>query len=161
HYVRLFEDAPVRAAERRGLVFPPDADAHETLDKLSAMGFRQVLEASAMVRRWLGGAPRALKGPAARAVFAELVPVLVDHTARAENPDAALLPFDRFLDNLHGGARLFSLLRQNPALVALVARVLGTAPRLADTLAQHPQVMDALTDPAFFGALPGPEKLEA
>ena len=135
HYVRLFEDAPARAAERRGLVFPPDADAHETLDKLSEMGFRHALEASATVRRWLAGAPRALKGPAARAVFAELVPVLIDHVARAENPDAALVTFDRFLGNLHGGARLFSLLRQNPDLVALVARVLGTAPRLADTLA--------------------------
>ena len=39
--------------------------------------------------------------------------------------------------------------------------VLGTAPRLADTLAAHPQVMDALIDPSFFGALPGPEALEA
>jgi glutamine synthetase adenylyltransferase len=48
-----------------------------------------------------------------------------------------------------------------PRWYRLVARVLGTAPRLADTLAQHPQVMDALTDQAFFGALPGPEKLEA
>jgi [glutamine synthetase] adenylyltransferase / [glutamine synthetase]-adenylyl-L-tyrosine phosphorylase len=161
HYVRLFEDAPVRAAERRGLVFPPRADAPETLDKLSEMGFRQPVEASGMVRRWLAGTPRALRGPAARAVFADLVPLLVDHIARAENPDAALVTFDRFLGNLHGGARLFSLLRQNPDLVALVARVLGTAPRLADTLAQHPQVMDALTDQAFFGALPGPEKLEA
>jgi glutamate-ammonia-ligase adenylyltransferase len=161
HYVRLFEDAPVRAAERRGLVFPPQADSHETLDKLSEMGFRQPVEASALVRRWLAGAPRPLKGPAARAVFAELVPVLIDHIARAENPDAALVGFDRFLGNLHGGARLFSLLRQNPDLVALVARVLGTAPRLADTLAQHPQVMDALIDSAFFGALPGPQKLEA
>jgi glutamate-ammonia-ligase adenylyltransferase len=157
----LFEDAPARAAERRGLVFPPDADAHETLDKLTEMGFRQALEASGMVRRWLAGAPRALKGPTARTVFAELVPVLIDHIARAENPDAALVTFDRFLANLHGGARLFSLLRQNPDLVALVARVLGTAPRLADTLAQYPQVMDALIDSAFFGALPGPEKLEA
>ena len=81
-------------------------------------------------------------------VFAELVPLLVDHIARAENPDAALVTFDRFLGNLHGGARLFSLLRQNPDLVALVASVLGTAPRLADTLAAHPQVMDALIDPA-------------
>ena len=161
HYMRLFEDAPVRAAERRGLVFPPDADAHETLDKLSEMGFRHALEASATVRRWLAGVPRALKGTTARTVFAELVPVLIDHIARAENPDAALIAFDRFLGNLHGGARLFSLLRQNPDLVALVARVLGTAPRLADTLAQHPQVMDALTDRAFFGALPGPETLEA
>ena len=32
--------------------------------------------------------------------------------------------------------------------------MLGTAPRLADILAHHPQVMDALIDPAFFGALP-------
>jgi glutamate-ammonia-ligase adenylyltransferase len=160
HYVRLFEDAPARAAERRGLVFPRDADAHETLDKLNAMGFRQPLEASATVRRWLAGAPRALRGPAARSVFAELVPLLIDHVARAESPDAALVAFDRFLGNLHGGVRLFSLLRQNPDLVALVARVLGTAPRLADILAQHPQVMDTLIDSAFFGALPGPEKLE-
>ena len=62
HYVRLFEDAPVRAAERRGLVFPPDADAHETLDKLSEMGFRHALEASATVRRWLAGAPARAQG---------------------------------------------------------------------------------------------------
>src|SRR5262249_39592656 len=124
-------------------------------------GFRQPLEASATVRRWLAGAPRALRGPAARNVVGELAPLLIDHIARAESPDAALVAFDRFLGNLHGGVRLFSLLRQNPDLVALVARVLGTAPRLADILAQHPQVMDTLIDSAFFGALPRPEKLEA
>jgi len=161
HYGRLFEDAPARAAERRGLVFPPRADAPETLDKLSEMGFRQPIEASGTVRRWLAGTPRALKGPAARTVFAELVPLLIDQIARAENPDAALVTLDRFLGNLHGGARLLSLLRQNPDLVALVARVLGTAPRLADTLAAHPQVIDALIDTSFLGALPGPERLEA
>jgi [glutamine synthetase] adenylyltransferase / [glutamine synthetase]-adenylyl-L-tyrosine phosphorylase len=37
--------------------------------------------------------------------------------------------------------------------------VLGTAPRLGDTLARHPQVMDALVDPSFFGALPGDSEL--
>src|SRR5262249_11405507 len=97
HYVRLFEDAPARAAERRGLVCPREADAQETLEKLNAMGFRQPLEASVTVRRWLAGAPRALRGPAARTVFAELVPLLIDHIARAETPDGALLAFDRFL----------------------------------------------------------------
>jgi len=45
--------------------------------------------------------------------------------------------------------------------VTLVALVLGTAPRLADTLAQRPQVIDALIDPAFFGALPDAETLAA
>ena len=52
-----------------------------------------------------------------------------------------------------------SLLRQNPELIALIALVLGTAPRLADTLARHPQVMDALVDPSFFGALPDDAEL--
>jgi glutamate-ammonia-ligase adenylyltransferase len=32
--------------------------------------------------------------------------------------------------------------------------VLGTAPRLGDGLAQFPEVMDAVIDPSFFGALP-------
>ena len=63
------------------------------------------------------------------------------------------IAFDRFLAGLHGG-RLFSLLRQNPDLIALIAQVLGTAPRLADSLAQFPEVMDAVIDPSFFGALP-------
>jgi glutamate-ammonia-ligase adenylyltransferase len=161
HYAGLFEHAPLFAAERRGLVFPTDADAKETLAKLSEMGFRHPLDVSATVRRWLAGHPRGLKGETARAHFAALAPLLIDHIARAENPDAALIAFDRFLGNLHGGARLFSLLRHNPDLVALVARVLGTAPRLADTLAQHPEVLDPLIEPAFFDALPGSDRLAA
>ena len=160
HYARLFEDAPTQAAHQRGLVFPPDHNERETLDKLAAMGFRQPVEASDTVRRWLTGAPRSLRGQFARSHFAQLVPVLIDHLARAENPDAAIVAFDRFLNSLHGGATLFALLNQNPDLTALVAHLLGTAPRLAEILAQHPQVMDPLIEPAFFGALPNAEVLQ-
>ena len=82
--------------------------------------------------------------------------MLIDHLARAENPDRALVALDRFLAGLHGGARLLSLLRRNADLVALLALALGTAPRLADILAQHPQVMDTLIEPSFFfGHAPG------
>jgi [glutamine synthetase] adenylyltransferase / [glutamine synthetase]-adenylyl-L-tyrosine phosphorylase len=158
-YADLFESAPEYAAERRGLVFPRAADNHETLVKLSEMGFRQPAAVSATVRRWLAGQPRGVRGETAQAHLAELAPLLIDQIAREENPDAAVVAFDRFLGNLHGGARLFSLLRRNPDLVALVARVLGTAPRLADTLAVHPEVLDLLVDPAFFGPLPGPQRL--
>lgn len=154
HYATLFEHAPALEAERRALLFPAEADDPVTLDKLSEMGFRQPLEASARVRSWLAGGHRALRGKAARDELAELVPLLLSHVARSGNPDAALLAFDRFLASLHGGGRLFSLLRQNPDLMALIALVLGTAPRLADSLAQFPQVMDAVIDPSFFGTLP-------
>jgi glutamate-ammonia-ligase adenylyltransferase len=159
HYAALFESAPARDAERRDLVFPADADARETLEKLALMGFRRPVEASAAVRRWLAGVPRALRSEAARGLLGQLVPLLVDEFARSDSPDAALLAFDRFLANLHGGVHLLSLLRENRGLLSLFALLLGTAPRLADALAQHPQVIDALLDPSFFGALPDAEKL--
>jgi len=161
HYARLFEDAPAADASRRALKFPPDADLTETLDKLAAMGFRRPLEVSQAVRRWLSGEYRSLRSEFAREHLADLVPVLIDHIARAENPDGALTALDRFLAGLHGGARLISLLLRNPDLVALLALALGTAPRLAAVLALHPQVMDALIEPSFFGALPDADKLAA
>ena len=66
HYARLFEDAPALAAQRHRLVFPPEADHRETLDKLVEMGFRRPVEISASVRRWLAGEYRALKSEIAR-----------------------------------------------------------------------------------------------
>jgi [glutamine synthetase] adenylyltransferase / [glutamine synthetase]-adenylyl-L-tyrosine phosphorylase len=161
HYATLFENAPALEAARRALRFPAASDDRETLDRLTEMGFRQSLEVSALVRRWGSGAYPALKGEFARAELAEIVPVLLNHFARSANPDGAAIAFDRFLVGLHGGGRLFSLLRQNPDLVALIALVLGIAPRLADGLAQFPDVMDAVIDPSFFGALPEETELAA
>jgi glutamate-ammonia-ligase adenylyltransferase len=154
HYATLFENAPAVEANRRSLRFLPAADDHETLGQLGHMGFRQPLEISGLVRRWGTPAHDSLKGEFARAQLAEIVPALLHHFARSAHPDAAVIAFDRFLAGLHGGGRLFSLLRQNPDLIALIALVLGTAPRLAEGLAQFPEVMDAVIDPSFFGALP-------
>jgi glutamate-ammonia-ligase adenylyltransferase len=161
HYATLFENAPGVEAGRRVLLFPLQADDKETLDRLTEMGFRQPLEVSAFVRRWSTGAHGSLKGEFTRSRLAEIVPVLLHQFARSASPDAAVIAFDRFLVGLHGGGRLFSLLRQNPDLVALIALVLGTAPRLADSLAQFPQVMDAVVDPSFFGALPEESEIAA
>jgi [glutamine synthetase] adenylyltransferase / [glutamine synthetase]-adenylyl-L-tyrosine phosphorylase len=160
HYSRLFEDAPARSADEQGLDFSSEDD-RDTLDTLSRMGFKNPLEVSAKVKSWLAGTPRGLRAEAARKNLSELVPLLLDQLARYDKPDVALAAFDRFLDGLYGGTRLFSLLRQNPDLLAFVALLLGTAPRLADIVAHHSQVMDALIDPTFFGALPDAERLGA
>ena len=103
HYATLFESAPAEEAKQRGLNFPVDADDRETLDKLAGMGFQQPLEVSTLVRGWLAGSYRSLKGGAAREQLAELVPLLILHFARSANPDAAVLAFDRFLAALQGG----------------------------------------------------------
>ncbi|HEY2754495.1 MAG TPA: bifunctional [glutamine synthetase] adenylyltransferase/[glutamine synthetase]-adenylyl-L-tyrosine phosphorylase [Pseudolabrys sp.] len=152
NYGRLFEKAA--EPDAAVLLFPPDADDRKTLDRLGALGFASPLEASHIVRHWLAGGHRSLKGDVARSHLEALLPSLIEHLARIDNPNAALILFDHFLANLHGPARLLSLLQQNPELIALITLVLGIAPRLADTLARHPEVMDALVDPSFFGALP-------
>jgi [glutamine synthetase] adenylyltransferase / [glutamine synthetase]-adenylyl-L-tyrosine phosphorylase len=161
HYATLFENAPALEAGRRPLLFPSAADDRDTLDHLTELGFHKPREVSALVRRWSTPTYGALRSEFARDQLAEIVPVLLHHFARSANPDGAVIAFDRFLAALHGGGRLFSLLRQNPDLIALIALVLGTAPRLADGLAQFPEVMDAVIDPSFFGALPEERELAA
>ena len=90
HYAQLFEDAPAaEASRRRARLSPENDDDRETLDQLAAMGFRRPLEASpgraALACRRI---PLAQERICARRICAELVPVLLDHLARSENPDA-------------------------------------------------------------------------
>jgi glutamate-ammonia-ligase adenylyltransferase len=161
HYVRLFERAPDLLARQQNLAFATAEDETETLDRLAQMGFRQPQRVADAVRNWHAGRYRALRGEQARANLTALVPVMLDEFSRAENPDAAFAAFDRFLAGLRAGGRFFSLLRQNPELIRFVALILGTAPRLADILAQHPHFIDPLIEPRFFGALPDEKRLEA
>ncbi|MSO67885.1 MAG: bifunctional [glutamine synthetase] adenylyltransferase/[glutamine synthetase]-adenylyl-L-tyrosine phosphorylase [Pseudolabrys sp.] len=157
HYARLFETAA--GGDKPEFAFPTDADDRKSLDRLAELGFRAPLEASSIIRQWLSAGHRSLKGEAARSHLKVLLPVLLEHVARTDNPGATLVLFDQFLANLHTAARLLSLLRQKPDLIALITLVLGIAPRLADTLARNPQVMDALVDPSFFGTLPDDTEL--
>ena len=161
NYADLFEHAPQIGPQPRSLLFPPAGDDRETLDRLAEMGFRQPAEVSARLRRWLSGSAPSLRGSFARAQLAELIAQLLQQFARSPDPDAAVHAFDRFISALQGGGRLYSLLRQNPELIPLIVLVLGTAPRLADGLAQFPEVMDAVIDPSFFGTLPQEEELAA
>lgn len=111
------------------------------------------------VQHWMTDDYRALKYEGTRQAFMEFVPSLIVGLADAEEPDLAVVAFDRFLQALQRGGRLISLLSQNRDLVALVALVLGAAPRLGDMLARQPQIMDGLIDPRFFGAMPDQREL--
>ncbi len=157
YYAQLFENEP--GADKPTLDFPAGADDYKTLDRLAELGFSAPLETSVIVRHWLAGDYRSLKGEGARQNLEALLPLLLEQLARSDNPSAALLLFDRFLSNLHAATRLLSLLRQNPELISLITLVLGIAPRLGDIVARYPQVMDALVDPSFFGPLPSDAEL--
>ncbi|WP_370877839.1 bifunctional [glutamine synthetase] adenylyltransferase/[glutamine synthetase]-adenylyl-L-tyrosine phosphorylase [Xanthobacter agilis] len=159
HYAQLFEDAPPPAALDADLVFPPQENDRQTLAALARLGFREPAAASGIVRGWLAGGPRALKGETARAHLARIVPLLLESLARGGDPDGALIAADRFLTELPG-PHLLTALDRHPDLVRLLATILTAAPRLGETLARRPSLADALLDPAFFDVLPDAKSLE-
>jgi [glutamine synthetase] adenylyltransferase / [glutamine synthetase]-adenylyl-L-tyrosine phosphorylase len=160
HYVKLFERAPELLAQRQSLSFDLADGRGETFERLTQMGFRQPAAVVDAVQNWQAGHYRALRGEQARSNLIELTPVILDQFSRAENPDSAFAAFDRFIAGLRAGGRFFSLLRQNPELIRFVALILGTAPRLADILAQNPHFIDPLVEPGFFGAVSDEQQLQ-
>ena len=82
------------------------------------------------------------------------MPAMLQAFAESEHPDRAFLAFDKFLEGLPAGVQLFSMLHANEHLLALLADLMGTAPRLARQLSARPRTLEAVLDPDFFGPLP-------
>jgi [glutamine synthetase] adenylyltransferase / [glutamine synthetase]-adenylyl-L-tyrosine phosphorylase len=161
HYAKLFEGDPTGTAKQPDIDYSGGAEDQRLLGHLAALGFKEPIKVAQTVHTWMTGDYRVFRTESTKAAFAEFIPALIDGLAHAEEPDRAVVAFDRFLAALQRGGRLITLLGQNRDLVALVALVLGAAPRLGDMLARQPQLMDGLIDPRFFGAMPDQRELSA
>ncbi|MFG1464216.1 bifunctional [glutamine synthetase] adenylyltransferase/[glutamine synthetase]-adenylyl-L-tyrosine phosphorylase [Xanthobacter sp. DSM 24535] len=159
HYAQLFEDAPPPAVLDGQLLFPVDHDDRQTLAVLSRLGFHDPVAASAVVRGWMNGSHRVLRTDAARGQLAGITPLLLEQLSRGGDPDGALIAADNFFAELSGG-HLLHALQRHADLVRLLATILTVAPRLGETLARRPSLLDALLDPAFFNKLPDQANLE-
>ena len=161
HYVRLFEHSPELTSGGANMVFAGEADDPATVDALTRMGFTRAPEIIALIRGWHHGRYPAVRSARSRELLTEVQPVLVEAFAKTANPDLALIGFDRFLAEVPSGVQLFSLLKQKPALLEMIAAIMGTAPRLARILGKRRRVLDAVLDPGFFGSLADRTHLEA
>jgi glutamate-ammonia-ligase adenylyltransferase len=161
HYAKLFEGDPTGSAKLPAADYGAGPDDPRLLEHLAALGFKKPIMVAQTVQQWMVGDYRVFRVESTRNAFVEFVPALLVGLADAEEPDNAVTAFDRFLQALQRGGRLISLLSQNRDLVALVALMLGAAPRLGDMLARQPQIMDGLIDPRFFGAMPDRRELSA
>jgi len=161
HYAALFEEAPSLAGPGGNLVFTGTDEDPGTLETLRGLGFSDVSACAGVVRRWHHGRYRATATARARELLTELVPALLRALGGTAAPDQALLNFDTFLGNLPAGVQLFSLFKANPALLDLVADLMGSAPRLAAHLARRSILLDAVLSDGFFGPLPGAADLRA
>jgi [glutamine synthetase] adenylyltransferase / [glutamine synthetase]-adenylyl-L-tyrosine phosphorylase len=160
HYARLFESAPDLVSAEGNLVFTGVEEDPETLKTLSAMGFRDAAHVSAAIRGWHHGRIRAMRGQRARELLTKLIPSILKALAGAADPDVAFAQFDRFLSNLPSGVQLFSLFLAWPKFLDLLARIVGSAPRLATYLSRRPAIMDALLDAEFLSRLPSRAELD-
>jgi len=154
HYARLFEEAPSLAGPGGNLVFTGTEDDPGTLETLRALGFRDPSAAAGIVRRWHHGRYRSTRSARARELLTELMPALLRALGDTAAPDQALLNFDLFLGNLPAGVQLFSLFKSNPALLELVATVMGSAPGLAAQLARRTLLLDSVLSGSFYTPLP-------
>jgi glutamate-ammonia-ligase adenylyltransferase len=159
HYAKLFEGDPAGTAKLPEVDYTAGPDDPRLIEHLASLGFKKPIPVASTVRQWLDGDYRVFRVEATRNSFVEFLPALITGLANAEDPDNAIVVFDRFLQALQRGGRLFVLLSQNHDLVALVALILGAAPRLGDMLTRQPQIMDGLIDPRFFGAMPDRREL--
>jgi glutamate-ammonia-ligase adenylyltransferase len=159
-YAELFEEQPDLSGPGN-LVFTGTEADPETVMTLERMGFSDGAAVSAAIRAWHHGRYRATRSQRARELLTELMPRLLQTLARTGHPDAAFARFDAFLANLPAGVPLFSMIGANPALLDLIAEILGGAPRLAEQLSRKPQLMDAVLAPGFGEAPPRAPELAA
>ena len=157
-YGRLFEDTPDLGGGGT-LVFTGGEDHPDTLKTLAALNFRDPPAASSVIRNWHHGRYAATRSTRARQLLTELMPGLLGAFSKTLNPDAALLGFNDFLSGLPAGVQLFSLFHSNPALLELLAAIMGSTPRLSETLRRHPILFDAVLETGFFDSLPDAEEL--
>lgn len=154
HYAALFESAPELSAGVGNLVFTGDVDDPDTLQTLSQLGFERPSDICRVIRTWHFGRYRATQSAEARERLTELIPALLQAFGNTRRADEALMRFDAFLAGLPAGIQLFSLLQSNPALLNLLALIMGAAPRLAAIITRRAHVFDGLLDPMLMSELP-------
>ncbi len=154
--------AIMRCCSRRARSLPPTSaiwcsPERRTIprrwQRSARLGFHEPERAAETIRGWHFGRRSAITSQRAREVLTEFVPALLSALGGTPDPDAALAALDRAFGRMPAVVELLTILQSHDRLRLLFADLLGTAPRLADTVAQSPHVLDALIDPAFVDPL--------
>ncbi|MGE5723243.1 MAG: bifunctional [glutamine synthetase] adenylyltransferase/[glutamine synthetase]-adenylyl-L-tyrosine phosphorylase [Sphingomonadales bacterium] len=132
--------------QRRHL--PSDPGALEL--RLAEAGFGDPVSARMRIEGWRSGKARSLRTPAALEAFEAMLPGLVEAFGATPASASAMNRFDDIVTRLPSGLNLYRLLEAQPALTAILARILGHAPVLADALGLRPELLDGLIDATAF-----------
>ncbi|MEO1746073.1 MAG: DUF294 nucleotidyltransferase-like domain-containing protein, partial [Pseudomonadota bacterium] len=161
HFGDLFSEGETLSAFDGSLVFTGQSPDPDTVETLARLGYERPKDMWGVVSGWHFGRYAAVQSQKARERLTELTPALLEAFAAAKAPDDALLRFDAFVRGLPAGVQLFSMLHANTQLLTLLARILISAPRLSDIIANRPSVFAGLLEPAFFDQTAPEVEIEA
>ena len=127
----------------------PDAMA-----QLQTAGFTSPEAAIEVFRGWADGRHEATASERARTIIREILHQIIAALGKTPDPDRALARMDKFLETLPQDISFFAMLRAHTWLLRLIADVMGSAPRIADTLGGNHRLLQAVLDPSFFLPIP-------
>ncbi|MEA1941420.1 MAG: bifunctional [glutamine synthetase] adenylyltransferase/[glutamine synthetase]-adenylyl-L-tyrosine phosphorylase [Pseudomonadota bacterium] len=153
HFSDQFEDDEPLASEAGSLILTGVEPTPDTLETLRKLGFTEPGKTWSRLHGWAAGRVRAVRTARARSLFARIAPQLVDRMAATGEPDAALVRFAAFFENLPMGVQPLSLLSNEPGLAADLVAIITLAPRMASDLARRPNLLDAMLDQRFTAPL--------
>lgn len=131
------------------LIFTGVEDNAETLETLTRLGFADASFVAGTIRGWHHGRIRAMRAERARELLTALTPQILRVIAASSTPDQTFQRFASFFAGLNAGVQVLSLFRAEPKFLEEIVSALALAPRLADTLARRPALLDAMIEPRF------------
>lgn len=131
------------------LIFTGVEDHPETLRTIAKLGFGNPVFVSQTIRGWHHGRVRAMRSERARELLTTLTPKLLRAFSAPGDADQAFLRFVLFFSRLSAGVQVLALLDARPSFLGLLARVFALAPKLAESLARRPALLDAMVEPRF------------
>jgi glutamate-ammonia-ligase adenylyltransferase len=150
HFSDQFHDAEDSMSSQAGsLVLTGVEPTPDTILTLETLGFDDPALVWKTLSDWTAGRVRAVRSPRARTLLAKLAPRLLDAMSQTGEPDAAFLRFVVFFENLPFGVQPLSLMMNEPGLAADLVGILTMAPRMAQTLARRPAMLDVMLDARF------------
>ncbi|MHA7901222.1 MAG: bifunctional [glutamine synthetase] adenylyltransferase/[glutamine synthetase]-adenylyl-L-tyrosine phosphorylase [Henriciella sp.] len=146
HYRDLFADETRKRdqAVEGNLVFTGVDDDPETVKTLAELGFSTPSQIIDRIRQWHRGRTPATRTTRGRELLTAFLPDLLAAMGRTGEADEAFRQFGRFFEGLKSGVQLLSMLVAEERLTDDLVTTLAIAPRLADTLARRPALLELL-----------------
>ena len=128
-------------------IWAGSADDTHYLEQLTAAGFQNAASALERVRALRESAAR--KGLSRRGGdrMVQLVPLVLQIAAAAEDPDLVLERMLRVLESILRRTAYLAMLTDHPSILSQLARLALMSPWFSDQIGHHPLLLDELLDP--------------